>query len=228
MFPEDRVLVGVINTKRDLSAAQDAHWYRIPQKKMLRGVNVEYLAFFLSGSALKKQQPSGIYYYAQRQGVELVYRRDLLPQQPNHARAGDVYYKVQISDLITKTPPVFNPNRRPVVFIHTTWDRFVHAQTIADLYSKADYYVDRIYHALRSSGLQPDRYWDAEQRQNGQGAHLRILCASGSVVASMEKEYGQVYLDENIDDDVILMQIKTAVARYGGPLTVGISLDADE
>ena len=31
MLPEDSVLVGVINRKRDLVYALDQHWYRIPQ-----------------------------------------------------------------------------------------------------------------------------------------------------------------------------------------------------
>ena len=64
MFPEDRVLVGVINRKRDLAIAQAEGWYRIPQRRMPRGVNAEYIAFFLSRAF--KAQNGGVYYYAER------------------------------------------------------------------------------------------------------------------------------------------------------------------
>ena len=68
MFPEDRVLVGVINRKRDLAIAQAEGWYRIPQRRMPRGVNAEYVAFFLSRAF--KEQNGGVYYYAEFKGLD--------------------------------------------------------------------------------------------------------------------------------------------------------------
>lgn len=146
MFPEDRVLVGVVKAKRDFVFARDEHWYRIPQAHMPRGVNTEYLAFFLSSPAFKAQNKS-VAYYAQVRGLELVYRKDLIPV-PDHPRANDVYYKVALGNLQPKDPPITNPTRRPISFIYTTWDRFVHAHTVSDLYSSADFYVDRVFYAL--------------------------------------------------------------------------------
>jgi hypothetical protein len=224
MFPEDRVLVGVINRKRDLAYARDEHWYRIPQKRLPRGVNAEYIALFLSG-AVSKERSGGIHYYAERTGLELVYRSDLLPKEANHPRAGDVYYKVQLGELREKQPPILNSSGRVITFIHTTWDRFVHAREISDLYSTPDYFVDRIYHALRSTGLTPERVWQAEYREAGR-AELRILCEKGTVVASTEHGEGLVYLDETEEEDKILAAIKAEIARQGGPVFVSIPVES--
>jgi hypothetical protein len=225
MFPEDRVLVGVINRKRDFEIARTQGWYRIPQAQLPRGVNVEYLAFFLSGKVFKEQS-GGIHYYTKRKGVELAHRRDLLPKEANHPRAGNVYYKVQIGELIPKEPPVLNPTKRSIGFIHTTWDRFVHARQISDLYSKADYYVDRIYHALRTYGVQPDRFWEAEQRDTGLAPQLRILCEKGTIIASTDSDdINAIFLDDTEEEDAILAEIKAAMARHGGPVTIGIPMD---
>lgn len=142
MFPEDRVLVGVINRRRDLEYAREG-WYRIPAVRMPNGVYAEYIAFFLSRAFGSRN--GGIYFYAERRGVELVYRRDLLPQEANHPRAGDVYYKVQLGVLVEKVPPVLNPSRRTVAFLNTTWDRFLNARQLSDLHCPEEYYVDRIY-----------------------------------------------------------------------------------
>lgn len=148
MFPEDRVLVGVINTRRDLRFMREDRWYRIPQERMPDGVFIDYLAFFLSRTAASDFDASGVHYYARVRGVELAYRHQLIPNSQDHPRADATYYKVQLGDAIARVPPITNPTRRTVAFIYTTWDRFVAAQHITDLYSTADYFVDRIFHAL--------------------------------------------------------------------------------
>jgi hypothetical protein len=224
MFAEDRVLVGVVKRKRDLTIARDERWYRIPQMRLPLGVNAEYIALFLSG-AVFKEQSGGIRYYAERTGLELVHRKDLLPNEADHLRANDVYYKVQLGPLMEKAPPVLNPTRRVISFIYTTWDRFVKAREIGDLYSSADYFVDRIYHALRSSGLTPQRIWQSEYRDAGRPAELRILCEKGTVVASTDRSGGSVFLDYMGETDKILVEIKAEIARQGGPVFVSLPLD---
>jgi hypothetical protein len=223
MLPEDRVLVGVINRLRDLKYARDAHWYRIPQARMPRGVHADYLAFFLSGKVFK-ELTGGIHYYASYQGVELRYRHDLLPEEAQHKRANEIYYRIALSDWREKTTPILNPTQRPISFIYTTWDRFAGAQVIADLYSQDDYFVDRIYHVLRDRhpAYPIDQYWSTERRETQRPAGLRVLCERGPVDAWTEPG-GDVYLDPQQPDDDILRQILDAMARRGGPSMLSLS-----
>lgn len=224
MFPEDRVLVGVINRKADLQIAQEQQWYRIPQNRLPRGIHAEYIAFFLSRAF--KEQNGGIHYFAERTGVELAYRKDLLPDERDHANAQEVYYKVQLGELQVKTPPIQNPTKRTITFVHTTWDRFVRATEIKDLYSDADYFVDRIYHALRDSGLRALRFWEAERPYTGHGAQVRILCERGTVIASPDASEGDaLYLDVSQEDAAILAEIRARIVSKGGPATIGIPLE---
>lgn len=220
MYPEDRVLVGVINRKRDLEYARDHHWYRIPQERMPRGVYAEYLAFYLSRAF--KEKNGGIVYYAQRKGLELAYRRDLLPEEAHHPNADNVYYRVALGELVEKIPPILNPTKRPISFIYTTWDRFVHAREIRDLYSQNDYYVDRIYHALRDKGIRPQRIWEAERRDDPFAPGLRILCEKGEVLASTERVGGAILMNTAHKEDEILQAILMKIASSGGPVTLRI------
>jgi hypothetical protein len=220
MFPEDRVLVGVVNRKRDLAYALNEHWYRIPQARLPRGFDAEYLALFCSAGILKGK-PGGIYYFAQPQGVELARRRDLLPKEANHERADHVYYRISLTPLKEKKPPVLNPTGRSIYFIYTTWDRFGDAETIRDLYSDDDYYVDRIYHALRERNVYAERDWDAAKAKTGVPAGMRILCENGMVTASMEDGRG-IFMDATQPDDTILREIFAAIAREGGPVMVSL------
>lgn len=142
MYPEDRVLVAVIKTRRDVDALQTSGWYRIPEKRMPEPPECEYIAFFYSGSAVARGEASGICTYGRVSGIELAYRHQLLGTT-DHPRAYDRYYRVAIDRLERRVPPITNPTNRAVAFIHTTWDRFCQARIIPDLYSEHNQFVER-------------------------------------------------------------------------------------
>jgi len=226
MYPEDRVLVGVVNRKRDLDHARYGHWYRIPYGRG-RGIHAEYLAFFLSRAF--GAENSAVRYYARRTGHELVRRRDLLPEEMDHPRADALYYKIQLGELREKVPPVVNPTRRPVVFIYTTWDRFIVAEQISDLYSTADYFVDRVHFALRNAGIPSDRYWEAEQASDDGGAQVRVMCQQGEMIATTaQAATGRLHLPASDSLEAVkqmVAQIRDRIEALGGILTPPVPLE---
>lgn len=147
MYADDRVLVGVVNRKKDFQIACHDRWYRIPERQMPNGINAEYIALFLSGKAFRERS-GAVACFARITGVELARRAELLPDETS--RSNEIYYKVQFRDLIEKDPLIVNDAKRAFSFIRTTWDRFISADSIPDLYCKADYLVDRVYYALRN------------------------------------------------------------------------------
>jgi len=133
VYPDDRVLVGVINRQQDIQILFEQHWYRIPYERFPDGIHAEYLAFFLSGYASRKLPYSGIYYFARCRGFELAYRTDLLPSERDHKNADRMYYKVQLAEIQPSPTVIRNTNRQTIVFIHTTWARFSIARAIPEL-----------------------------------------------------------------------------------------------
>jgi hypothetical protein len=227
VYPEDRVLVGVVNRKRDLEKVRDEHWYRIPQDQALKGIHAEYIAFYFSRAF--KELNSGIYYYARHTGIELVRRRDLLPEESNHPRAGAFYHKLQLGELRRKDPPILNPTRRPVTFIYTTWDRFAQARVLADLYSQADQFVDRVFHALEKSGVHAQRVWEADRGSENGGAQLQVVCEQGIVIASTAAYQEHVILLEVADTpDAVQTSVGAilqAIKACGGPLMIAAPIE---
>lgn len=227
MYPEDRVLVGVINRKRDLKKAQVEHWYRVPQGRASQGIYAEYVAFFLSRSF--GEMNGAVHYYARRTGLELVRRVDLLPDEPTHPRAQAIYHKLQLGELRRKEPPIVNADRRVVTFIHTTWDRFMCARTLADLYSEADEFVDRVFHALERRGVKAERTWETDRRDAETGAQLRIECQDGTVIASTLPENEQVIpLPVKGTPDAFQTSLETildSIRQHGGPLMISVPLE---
>lgn len=224
MYPEDRVLVGVMTRPKDLEIARAQRWYRIPQDKAPRGVDAEYIAFYFTaafGDALKW----GIHYYARRAGHELVRRRDLLPDEPDHPRADQPYYKIQLGPLQRKTPPITNQSWRRVTFIHTTWDRFQAARDIKDLLSADPRFVDRVYHALKETGLRPVRNYRYEQGGDEYRVDIALLCEKGVIAATTGEGPPDGFLLGGADLRATIETLRRAVIDCGGLRTIGVPLE---
>jgi hypothetical protein len=129
--PEDRVLIGVINRKRDLECLRRERWYRIPMVQMPDGIDAEVLGIYVSRNV---RGGGAIRYYGVISGIELAYRRWLLPHEAHHPRADGVYYRVALAEVLELTPPITNPTRRRIYFIRTVWGRFRSAAVLQDLY----------------------------------------------------------------------------------------------
>lgn len=137
MYPEDRVLVGVVPRKRDWEIVQAERWYRVPVKHAPPGIpDFDWLAFYFTRAFGEDRW--AIHYYCAVLGHELVTRRDLIPSEPNHPRACEWYYKMQLGPLQHKIPPIISPRWHRITFIVTTGDRFMHATEVAELFDPAN------------------------------------------------------------------------------------------
>lgn len=132
MYPDDRVLVVIMNNLEDWRRVQDEHWYRIPVKHAPPvAPNVDWLAFYFT--SVFADDRWAIHYFARVQGHELLTRRDLLPAETDHPRAGHWYYKFELGPLNHRVPPIVSDRWRRVTFIFTTGDRFEAAVELGDL-----------------------------------------------------------------------------------------------
>ncbi len=83
-----------------------------------------------------------------------------------------------------KTRPILNPTRRSSRLSIRPGIAFAQARVIADLYSEADHFVDRVFHALEDEGVPAERVWEAARMSDDGGAQIRVLCEEGTVIAS--------------------------------------------
>ena len=65
-------------------------------------------------------------------------RRDLLPDEADHPRANDYYYRIDIGPLQRLERPVSATTFRRLTFIHTTMDRLLSASDVKDLFRVDD------------------------------------------------------------------------------------------
>jgi hypothetical protein len=209
MYPEDRVLVAYVPSPEDFDIVRRENWYRIPQRFAPKGLHAEYLAFYF-GSKFGEEKWA-IHYYARNAGHELARRRDLLPDQPDHPRADDIYYKVQLESLQRLAQPIVSLRWRRVTFIHTTWDRFQDATEINDLFIEGGPYVDRLYATLKERGIRAERDYRVAEESPEYVVALSVPTRDGRV----DVAYGDLP-----EDEPALLSLADAlvreIARQGG------------
>lgn len=211
MYPEDPVLVAYVPRPSDFDIIRREHWYRIPQRFAPKGLNAEYLAFYFGSNF--GEEKWAIHYYARHAGHELTRRRDLLPDQPDHPHADDIYYKIQLEGLQRLAQPIVSLRWRRITFIHTTWDRFQDATEINDLFIEGGPYVDRLYATLKDRGIRAERDYHIDK-----DAPEHIVALS---VPTRDGRVNVPYGDLPQDDGTLLALAEALVreiARQGGAI----------
>lgn len=134
IFPNDTdiVLVAILPSPKDLDIARMLGWYRIPLKSAPKVIAVDYVAFYQTG-AFGSENKWIIRYIAPVKGHELTLREDLFREEPNHPRAKEEYYKIQIGALIGLNQPILADKWRRITFFYTTGQMIKTAASVRDL-----------------------------------------------------------------------------------------------
>ncbi len=130
------VLVAVVNNPRDLEIARLLGWYRIPLRTAPKVIAVDYLAFYQTGAF--GDDKWRIHTIAPVRGHELTTRAELLRSEPNHPRAKEEYYKIQLGTLEDLPNPILADTWRRITFLYTTGEYLLRATTINDLIVQSD------------------------------------------------------------------------------------------
>jgi hypothetical protein len=151
------ILVAILPNQRDFDIARLFGWYRIPLKSAPKVISVDYLAFYQTksfGDAERWQ----IAYVAEILGHELTRRRDLIRDEPDHPRAHEEYFKLQIGPLQRLDQPIPAGDWKRITFFYTTGEMFQTAHTVNDLVIKSQEEREVLWHSLRERALKAQEY----------------------------------------------------------------------
>jgi len=136
LMPTSLVLVCLIPSPRDLEIARLLGWYRIPFRNAPKVIAVDYLAFYQPGSF--GELSGRIEFVAPVRGHELTTRAELLRDEPDHPRAGEEYFKIQLGALERLERSIATDKWKRLTFLYTTGEYLLNAQTLNDLVVKSD------------------------------------------------------------------------------------------
>jgi len=204
----DRVLVAIMNDRRDFEVARDEGWYRVPAKHAPQSTTEAAVLAFYFTRAFGNERWS-IRWYGPVRGHELARRRDLIPDEPDHPRADEVYYKLQLGPLMQLELPIHSLRWRRITFIETSWDRFTGAEEINDLYASG---ADGLYVTLKEEGFWPEREFEVRESGAAYMVDLAILCQEGTVAIAVGDRPAPPHILRDPDPQAV----RQAVERLGG------------
>lgn len=150
------VLVAVVTEPRDLDIARLLGWYRIPLKTAPKVISVDYLALYQGGN-FPQGHRNQIEYLAEVRGHELTTRAELMRDQPDHPRAKEEYFKLQLGSLIRLSQPIAAGDWKRVTFVYTTMQRVKIANQLVEL-PVHDEERSVLWRALRERALKSEEY----------------------------------------------------------------------
>ncbi len=171
------VLIAIVNNKRDFAIAKEQHWYRIPLKSAPKRVKTDYLAFYQT--KVFGEEKWAVNYHAQIKRYEVVKRYELFPEERNHIRADEDYYKIEIGDLKKLPHPIISRKWRRITFIPTTWEKFIRAEEINDLFDESPL-EDRLWSEFKGEQIEAERqyYVGGEKRYC---LDFALFCKDGKI-----------------------------------------------
>jgi hypothetical protein len=155
-------LVVIVTNQQDWQRVIDQGWYRIPIQRAPDVVAAEYLAFYFTRRF--GADAWNVAYYAPVLRYNLVQRRDLLPDEPEHARAEHWYYRIALGNVQRLARPIPSRRLRRITFIPTTLEQLHSADDVAELWQTYDeaatlwtYFPDAALKATRRLAFEEER-----------------------------------------------------------------------
>lgn len=165
-------LIAFIPSPKDLEIARILGWYRIPLRTSPKVIAVDYLAFYQPASFGDRKWQ--IEFYAEVRGNELTTRNELIRDEPEHPRANEEYFKIQIGPLQRLDTPITTQKWKRFTFLYTTGQYFFGAKHVEDLTVRSD---DRklLWKAIRERAQEGVEYQVTESNQDIPADILRLL-----------------------------------------------------
>jgi len=178
MIEDKKVLVAILNNRRDFKIAREEHWYRIPVKTAPRRWKADYLAFYQT--MVFEKMKWAINYYAEIKGFEKSKRIELLPEENNHPRALEDYYKIILGELIPLDKSVISQKWCRIIFISTSLNRLKKAQEINDLFMENPL-EEKFWYEMKENKIEAERQYLIGEGKIKYCLDFAILCQKGKI-----------------------------------------------
>ncbi|TAE24731.1 MAG: DUF559 domain-containing protein [Candidatus Kapaibacterium sp.] len=151
--PHKNTLIGMIREKKDMLIAQKQGWYRIPVKsapKIVRSNSMTTLAFYQTKAFGEDKYT--VRYWGEVQNIQEKKRIEILPEEPAHPKAKEVYHVIQLTAVQELQQPIVSPIPRRNPFIETTRERLFAAREFNELFCGSPI-EERLWKALYDEGI---------------------------------------------------------------------------
>lgn len=181
-YPQNNVLVALMNNKKDFLIAQEKGWYRIPVKSAPKNIReeipVKYLAFYQT--KIFGVEKFTIKWYAEIKNIAKVFRKDLFQDEPQNSKSNKEYYKIEFDKLLQLKQPIVSKKGRRILFIPTTEQKFFGATEINYLFNDSPI-EDKFWEALVDHNIEAERQYFITAQGKNRFLDFAIFCKDRNI-----------------------------------------------
>lgn len=187
MQDRSEVLIAIMNNKRDFGILQDEGWYRIPVVSAPKRWPPKWLAFYQT--KVFEDEAFAVRYYGRVSGIEVVDRKTLFPKEPPNPKSNRKYYQLRLERVDTLDNPITTNRPRRLVFIPTTWHKFIHAEKLNDLFDDSPL-EDKLWGEFKRLEIGVERQWEfRSERKTLYRLDFALFCKKGFVDIETDGDY---------------------------------------
>jgi very-short-patch-repair endonuclease len=172
------VLVALLKEKSHFNNLQEQNWYHIPVENTPKRWPPEWLAFYqpkaFGADAFR------IRYFGRVKAITQTPYGKLFPRKFESTKSEKIYHQIYIEKLEKLPRPIPSRIPRSIVFISTTWHKFINAEQLNDLFDESPL-EDIIWQALKSSNIFAERQWKEPVGKSFYQLDFAIFCNQGKV-----------------------------------------------
>jgi len=175
---KQEVLVALLRDKKDFYILQTEGWYRIPVEHTPRRWPPAYIGFYqpkaFGADAFR------IRYFGKVTKIEQVQRCELFPTEFESAKSYQVYHRIEFERLERLPRAIPSRLARSVVFIPTTWNKFIHAEELNDLFDESPL-EDLLWEQLKQRNIMAERQWPVFKNDLKYRLDFAFFCNNGKL-----------------------------------------------
>jgi len=190
MSKRGEVLVAIINNKLDFAILRERLWYRIPVSSVQRWLkdrwHPKWLAFYQTMAFGAEKH--AINYFGEVIDIQEVRRWQLFPNEPHNEKSNRRYYQVFFKSIQQLPKPIFSRRYRRIVFIPTTWQKFIKAVEINDLFDESSL-EDRLWAEFKRHNIPAERQEYVIAKGNNYALDFAVYCAKGNIDVETDGDF---------------------------------------
>jgi very-short-patch-repair endonuclease len=198
------VLVAILKELSDFAILREQGWYRIPVRTAPRRWPPKWLAFYqpqVFGTDAYK-----IRYYGEVSNIRTVERKDLFPNEFASELSNRKYYQLELKSLEERPEPLTSLRARRLVFVPTTWEKFVLAEQVNDLFDDSPL-EDRLWAEFKRMQMRAERQWRLQLKQIYYQLDFALFCNQGQIDIETDGDTWharreRIPLDNQRDNDI--------------------------
>lgn len=177
---QENLIVAILNNQKDFSILRDQLWYRIPVESVEKFLKdrwpPKWMAFYQSG--IFKKYAFMINHYGMISDISIVTRMELFPDEKVTSKSDKKYYKISFNKLETLPKPILSRRWRRIIFIRSTYSKFLKAVEINDLFDESPL-EDKLWAEFKRIKIQAERQELVQIQNRFYFLDFAIYCRKG-------------------------------------------------